>query len=412
MSGRHPLDKLFGAKLERRAFPEEQGEYDEVRALIDLQNAAHATRGGVAHWAWWSLLAIPTALLIWWGTHVDAGTPTALAGTPLATDGMPALLSGVTEVAPPVNEAVVTALGDGYARSAATNATSTDRGNTTAYTSIGSSRSTPTAHARSANVRSGEERDLRGNDLADDRSNEAFPSHLERTDEIAPVKDGAIGYLSTIAPDADEWSAMLHATAKAPITAIIDPDAYRKRALGDIHFVGTLLRSNADDLAAGPSSVFGIEYRVRKQALSLATGMHYGSYGLNGSGASGSDRVRLEYLQIPLLVGYELGLRRFGLLIQGGASCDFFFSASGRYGPLVENSAATIEDESFSTVNVQAILRPQVFYRATERIGIFVGPTWTRQLSSVAVTGPLAEARTTSTGAAFGLIWKLERSTY
>jgi hypothetical protein len=409
MSGRHPLDKLFGAKLERRAFPEEQGEFDEVRALIDLQNAAHATRGGVAHWAWWSLLAIPAALLIWWGAHVDAGPPTALTGTPLATDGMPALLSGVTAVAPPVNEAVGTALGDGYARSAAANTTSTYRGNTSAYASTGSSRSTPTAHAWSANVRSGQELDLRGNDMADD---EPFAAHAERTDGIAPVKDGAIGYLSTIAPDADECSAILHATARAPITAIIEPDAYRKRALGDIHFVGTLLRSNADDLAAGPSSVFGIEYRVRKQALSLATGMHYGSYGLNGSGASGSDRVRLEYLQIPLLVGYEVGLRRFGLLVQGGVSCDFFFSASGRYGPLVENSAATIEDESFRTVNVQAILRPQVFYRATERIGIFAGPTWTRQLSSVAVTGPLAEARTTSTGAAFGLIWKLERSTY
>lgn len=409
MSGRHPLDKLFGAKLERRAFPEEQGEYDEVRALIDLQNAAHATRGGVAHWAWWSLLTIPAALLIWWGTHVDAGLPPALAETTLATDGMPALLSGVTAVAPPVNEAVGTALGDGYARSAAENTTRTDRGNTTAYASTGSSRSTPTARARSANVRSVEERDLRGNDLADD---EPFASHAEQTDGTAQVKDGVIGYLSTIAPDADEWSAMLGATAKAPIAALIDPDAYRKRALGDIHFVGTLLRSNADDLAAGPSSAFGIEYRVRKRALSLATGMHYGSYGLNGSGASGSDRVRLEYLQIPLLVGYELGLRRFGLLVQGGVSCDLFFSASGRYGPLVENTAATIEDESFRTVNVQAILRPQVFYRATERIGIFAGPTWTRQLSTVAVTGPLDEARTTSTGASFGLIWKLERSTY
>ena len=411
MSGRHPLDTLFSAKLERRSFAEEQGEYDEVRALIDLQNASHAARGGVAHWAWWSLLAIPAALLIWWATAVGDGQQQTLAEITAATDGMP-VLSSLKEASPAASDAPGTTTGTENARSGAANTTSTKRGNTTAYSSTRSSRSTPTARARSANVRSDEERDLRDNDLADDRSGEAFASRTEQTTGIAPVKDGAIGYLSTIAPDGDEWSAMLHATAKAPMAAIINPDAYRKRALGDIHFVGTLLRSNADDLAAGPSSVFGIEYRVRKRALSLATGMHYGSYGLNGSGASGSDRVRLEYLQIPLLAGYEVGIRRFGLLVQGGLSCDFFFSASGRYGPLVENSAATIEDESFRTVNVQAILRPQVFYRATERIGIFVGPTWTRQLSSVAVTGPLAEARTTSTGAAFGLIWKLERSTY
>ena len=151
---------------------------------------------------------------------------------------------------------------------------------------------------------------------------------------------------------------------------------------------------------------------MRRRHLSVATGVQYGSYALRSAGDGANDEVDLEYMQVPLLAGYELGFGRLGLLVQGGLSCDFFFGASGRYGSSHERSPATIEDAAFRSVNVSMVVRPQMIYRATDRIGLVAGLVWSEQLSGLALEGALDGARMRSVGASFGLVWRLERATY
>lgn len=66
MSGQRWIDEFFRRRMERRTFPVEKGELEEVRALLAKRNeVADVVRvGGISKW--WLSALIPVAGLLWW----------------------------------------------------------------------------------------------------------------------------------------------------------------------------------------------------------------------------------------------------------------------------------------------------------------------------------------------------------
>ena len=194
-----------------------------------------------------------------------------------------------------------------------------------------------------------------------------------------------------------------------------DMPVFKLLATGDLHAFGAPLsvrsRPNSNGRSgAEAGSFFGFEYRVRAKRFSWATGIHYGSYVLKAD--QGTTDVKLDFVEVPLLAGIELGFGRFGLMMQGGMSVDLLFNTSGRY-PLEEDRTnAGFPDDAFRTANFSWLLRPQATYHFSEHLSVSAGPLWKSQLGEVAKEGPLSGARVSSSGVSIGITWRLERSTF
>lgn len=394
MSSKHPIDALFRDKLKERSFPVDVQELSEVRSLIDLHNASQAARGGAAHWAW-SLLLLPTAFLLWWATNSDRAkhaTTSLHTSSSEASTGTALTIVNAPRATPVVLNEALLASGKGTNERTADPSTApparTEQTVRPVFT-------TSAHHAGSAYP-------------------DKFPESSATSAENASEAASAIAWMAGRTNEVDAWAAMDRTgSERKPVTRMLDPEAFRSLALGDLHFLGAALGTNASAAnATGESHLFGIEYRIKTGRLSAATGVHYATYGLNTTGVLDPCQVRLTYMQVPLLVGYEMSFRRWSLLAQAGITCDLFFAASGSYGASAENGPRTIADESFRTVNFQLMLRPQITYRVSEQLGVVAGPLWQRQLSDVAVSGPLQGSTASSAGASFGLIWRLARTTY
>lgn len=89
MSRQHWIDEFFRKRMEHREFPVEEGEYEEVRALLEKRNnTGAAVRGGFSKW--WLSALIPMAGLLWWavegGAGEDAANSTLASEHPAATE--------------------------------------------------------------------------------------------------------------------------------------------------------------------------------------------------------------------------------------------------------------------------------------------------------------------------------------
>lgn len=431
MSGQNSIDRLFRKKLERRSFPFEHGELDEVRAMIDLHNAAGVARTG---WGmgWWFTALIPLAGLMWWGVASPTGTPDEVATVAAERLIGPADAAFSREATTTVGEKDMKAVGsmasvdqeevhpDGT--SLPVRATASERsttGNGLVDGTGATDNNTPRAAMRSmwakdATPTAGRTEKPRTGTGAKKTAPFAFVD-LDRTTALAADDRRS--------SDAIEWMKIRSSfpgAMEAPAPVAPEMVVMQRRSLGELHLFGaplgtrTILRDGTS-AATAPSSLFGLEYRVRKHHLSLATGIHYGTYslGLGGTRSDATDvDVRLDYVEVPLLVGYELGMGRVGMLVQGGVSLDFLFNAAGSYPSATSSMGSGIPDEAFSTLNYSCLLRPQVTYNVTELLSVNAGPMWKQQLTGVANEGPLDGARARSFGVSFGVRWHLTRTTF
>lgn len=391
MSSQHPIDTLVRSKLEQRSFPAEAGEMDDMRSMIDLHNASSAANGGAAHWAW-SLLLLPAVVLLWWATNGSASRNDG----PTPNGTMAEMRPSYEADASPHNAHM-------------SSAQSTDPNNTDLFTvrSSGNNGSVAVQHVK--HTRAAWKQASAQCPIAPGRDAVEAGSTSDATTEGTPVASLEARAMST-------WfdlAALNVLAPQAPLFALHPTAAARERALGNLHFLGAAVSTNAASAqASGTGNWFGIEYRIKAKHFSAATGMHYGSYTFSTDPTVSTCEVRLDYMQVPVLAGYERSLGRWGVLAQAGITCDLFFQSSGRYGALAEHTPRTIDDGSFRTVNMQVLVRPQLLYRVNEQLGLVTGPVWSQHLATLATTGPLAGARATSTGVAFGLTWRLARSTY
>lgn len=214
-----------------------------------------------------------------------------------------------------------------------------------------------------------------------------------------------------------QWSRE-QAVAPSPLAApSLDKSAYRNRAAGQLHAFGGWLATRTDlpNASARASSLYGLEYATRFKRFTLATGVHYGSYGVafhEAEHAPGASTLRLEYVEVPLLVGYKFGHRRLAVSLQAGLCLDMLFSASGRYQTDANGPQRVIPDDVLRNTNYAVLLRPRLSYQATDLLSLQLGPLFKQQLASVALQGPLADARTQSAGVCFGATWNLQRSAF
>jgi hypothetical protein len=212
----------------------------------------------------------------------------------------------------------------------------------------------------------------------------------------------------------------LVAGAPALASAPFDAEAFRPRPSGELHafyvpLANTSTRGGDKAGGDGTGSFFGFEYRVKHKRFSVSTGFHYTAYRLNSPAATnleGPFASRVEYIGVPLLMGVEKRIHRFGVLLQGGVELNFLFHAAGTYGNLSAQQGASLADKQFSPIVVSALVRPQLTYQATEYLGVSAGPVWVQQLTTLAREGPLGDQRAQSFGLGAGLVWHLRRSTF
>lgn len=66
MSGLGWIDEFFRRRLERRTFPVEKGEFEEMRALIHERNSTTTLVRGGGFSKWWLSALLPMAGVLWW----------------------------------------------------------------------------------------------------------------------------------------------------------------------------------------------------------------------------------------------------------------------------------------------------------------------------------------------------------
>ncbi|MBL7944981.1 MAG: hypothetical protein JNN32_02885 [Flavobacteriales bacterium] len=72
MSQKHWVDEFFRKRLEKEKFAVEEGELEEVRALLQGQNGTTTLIRGGRFSKWWLSALIPVAGLLWWGYAGDS----------------------------------------------------------------------------------------------------------------------------------------------------------------------------------------------------------------------------------------------------------------------------------------------------------------------------------------------------
>lgn len=404
------IDELFRRRLEHREFPVESGELEEMRALIDLRNASKsAGHAGGSISRWWLTAIVPlAAAFVWWSVsekpspriveqsgseQVEFQEPSAgtrsieeIGISPVRWTATLVERQSVSDQAHPDPSSTTPA-------AIAANATS----------DVYRSRSIGTARNTSGSV----------DQLPGSSDMRVLNDAIEGMRDDALVDADRVREVDFIVPMVTRWS-----LAPEPVAASVvrrDVVVNNRRARGELHVFAAPLgvKTNSQsgmDGTINDGSLYGLEYRVRAKYFSVATGIHYGTYGLQAG--NGVADVKLNYVEVPVLAGVELGFKRFGLLVQGGMSLDFLFDQGGRYPIDDARTGSGFPDDAFTTMNYSWMLRPQVAYCLDERISLSAGPVWKAQLGSVADQGLLKDARATATGISVGLTWRLDRSTF
>lgn len=463
MSGGAWIDGFFRKRMERRHFPVEDGEFEDVRALLEQRNATGGAVRGRGLSKWWLSALLPLAGLLWWAFGGDVRGPaeqvaaTTESGPAIGPNGAeqhargpgssvaphdadpsiaavgPRSVAATGPQAAPVNEAVAPAQAGDDVRAARSAGTS--RSGSNGRIAANGKENT---EARDADAKGIADSDRGGTSPGRVGSNARLDAGEEEQQRVhaapLPEQAGMLSQepgrsqadpkegtgLSFARNGADavlfmqpRWSAASVVAVQEPVRR--DVEAFRGLPKGELHFFGAALavrtRSSAGDRSdAGPGSVVGLEYRVRVKRFAWATGIHYGSYALTAD--HGATDVKLNFVEVPLLASVQLNRGRFGVAMQGGLSMDLLFNSRGRYQVGGDLSGAALPDDAFRTVNCSWSLRPQAIYHVSEHLSVNAGPLWKGQLSEVANTGPLEGARMNSSGIAIGITWRLERSTF
>lgn len=72
MSRQHWIDEFFRKRLEKRTFPVEKGEFEDMRALLQVHNGTTRLIRGGRFSKWWLSALIPVAGLLWWASAADS----------------------------------------------------------------------------------------------------------------------------------------------------------------------------------------------------------------------------------------------------------------------------------------------------------------------------------------------------
>lgn len=457
MSGRHWIDELFRKRLERRTFPVEEGELEEMRALIRARNAAPgAVRGGVSKW--WLSALLPVAGLLWWAYGGNAGSGGTLppivearpvqglaaagphlpgpAGTrvPAKAEPLFAALDTASRVhgasaadagtrAIIQHEAVPQATGRAWPVPAVIPSRPVPDGRMEAQgvknAHAGEAAATPQRLQRESGPDPGRvaavgREDEARRSLPDvspvDQAGNKEPAWPEATGTTAPPF--ALGGADAVRFMEPRWPTPPEADRPVPLR--VGMPELKRLPMGELHFFGAQLSvhtRSGDGWRSGAQagSLVGMEYRMRAKRFSWATGVYYGTYGLKAG--QGADVV-LNFVEVPLLAGYGIGYGRFGLLMQGGFSVDLLFNSSGRYALGDAGAGAGFPDDAFRRANCSWLLRPQATYQLGEHLTVGAGPLWKAQFGKVANAGALDAARIGASGISFGLSWRLDRSTF
>lgn len=410
MSTKRWVDGLFRERLEHREFPVQDGEFDAMRTLLEARNAARTSGVGGKVSAWWLTSLLPVAAVLWWSNvpnekGVSGRTvEEKLADGPVANTASTAASYSLTGIAEALD--VMTS------------------GEANAQRSVpGKSSSAPVMNdAVSDSSVSPMQRVVQDGKSGATRSfTPPGSASFRAPDHGLAYAGGSEGGLSianaspreTIGLLGTRWSLIAEPLVAMPVNR--EQESPKRRSLGELHVFGAPLgvktaRGGGSGGTMRSGSLYGLEYRVRSKYVSLATGIHYGTYGMQAG--EGAAEVKLNYVEVPLLAGVEVGFKRFGALLHGGMSLDFLFDSGGRYPMEGARSGSGFPDDAFNTLSYSWILRPQVAYRLNERLSLSAGPLWKAQLGSVAQTGLLKDARSSSAGFTAGLTWRLDRSTF
>lgn len=459
MSGQHWIDGFFRKRMEQRDFPVEAGEFEDVRALLEQRNstAAGAVRGGFSKW--WLSALIPVAGLLWWafggngdGTRADVdrtaeeeikvagsvdqhvpsanggnadvgadhaasivasrqassevnGTPTAVEDDERSSREVSAGVKGVEALLarPDGIMAAKAALHSGAIAHSVT-ATPSDR-NVQRSGPVGTAglalRETNGSVQQSEDPLLGRVAVSSG---ADERSPETSVAGMEHRS----ARDaGMVVFLELRMPTPSMITTPEPVRCELPV--------FERIPMGALHAFGAPLTvrtrsSNGERSGAEAGSRFGLEYRVRSKRFVWATGVHYGSYALKAD--AGAIDVKLNFVEVPVSASYQVSRGRFGFAIQGGLSVDLLFNSRGRYPVEGDRSGTAFPDDAFHTANLSWCLRPQLSYHVNEHLSVNAGPLWKAQLSDVAKSGPLEDARISSSGIAIGITWSLDHTTF
>lgn len=237
-----------------------------------------------------------------------------------------------------------------------------------------------------------------------------------------------------------------------------EPTPVRTGPRSELHLFTGLARTGSS-LSTKPSStsrtlpVYGLEYALKFGKASVASGVGYSSYGETTESRSAEQqvvsetntyiiadssmidtsgqiqfgdtiavitdydtafvpgiltesRLRVSYLEVPLLLGYEQPLGRWSLGAQGGVFIGFLTARDGRFPVADTRSTIAIADESFQTVSIGYLLRPCLKYRLNEHWSIGVEPFVKGHLVDIVREGSLSGLRYSGWGGNIGLFWR------
>ncbi|MBL7983453.1 MAG: hypothetical protein JNM91_00575, partial [Flavobacteriales bacterium] len=329
MSTKRWVDGLFRERLEHREFPVQDGEFDAMRTLLEARNAARTSGVGGKVSAWWLTSLLPVAAVLWWSNvpneqGVSGRTvEEKLADGPVANTASTAASYSLTGIAEALD--VMTS------------------GEVNAQRSVpGKSSSAPVMNdAVSDSSVSPMQRVVQDGKSGATRSfTPPGSASFRAPDHGLAYAGGSEGGLSianaspreTIGLLGTRWSLIAEPLVAMPVNR--EQESPKRRSSGELHVFGAPLgvktaRGGGSGGTMRSGSLYGLEYRVRSKYVSLATGIHYGTYGMQAG--EGAAEVKLNYVEVPLLAGVEVGFKRFGALVHGGMSLDFLFDSGGRY---------------------------------------------------------------------------------
>ena len=142
-----------------------------------------------------------------------------------------------------------------------------------------------------------------------------------------------------------------------------------------------------------------MQLKLRKNHSLLTSGITYMQLGdrINYDTATmgsiallANGTTKFNYLELPVIVGYEIAKNRWGLALQGGITAGVLVGLSGNYAS-IKNYNTTLYNvasnkSTFRRSIFNAVIAPQVQYYFNENTNLFVNPMIRHNLQTVTVT--------------------------
>jgi uncharacterized protein (UPF0333 family) len=160
----------------------------------------------------------------------------------------------------------------------------------------------------------------------------------------------------------------------------------------------------------------GINFKTRKNHFVLSGGIsflqlgdkiNYDSANIGMLSQKINNKTSFTYLEIPLLAGYEIAHKRWGLSLQGGLSAGLLLNLTGQYASInnfntqlfdVKDNKTTFKKSVFNV-----IVNPQVNYYFSSKMNFFVSPIYRRNLQPITVADANLKQKYNSFGINIGI---------